>query len=187
MACPQCGNKLEGSFNICPKCGFKLSALTEKSAQGRCHIITVKIILTLVQGVHLWYHRWIFNRWENLLDIKHKCIFSTINKDFMNIFPTQYSSLGCYKNVNDCLVLSIYICIVKKTNNNFCQIHGCLIYVTNQAIMVKQMVPHQHIQFQPLLRRKIKRKIKTMLLKKALLKYRWQGWEIHVIFVKLHM
>ncbi|XP_042073459.1 E3 ubiquitin-protein ligase rnf213-alpha isoform X2 [Haplochromis burtoni] len=33
MACPQCGNKLEGSFNICPKCGFKLSALTEKSAQ----------------------------------------------------------------------------------------------------------------------------------------------------------
>lgn len=42
MACPQCGNKLEGSFNICPKCGFKLSALTEKSAQGRCHIITLK-------------------------------------------------------------------------------------------------------------------------------------------------
>lgn len=114
MICPPCGNKLEGSFEICPECGFKLSALTEKNAQGRCHIITVKIILTLVQGVHLWYHRWIFNRWENLLDIKHKCIFSTINKDFMNIFPTQYSSLCCYKNVNDCLVSSIYICIVKK-------------------------------------------------------------------------
>lgn len=124
MACPKCGTKLEGSFKFCHECGFKLSALTEKSTQGRCHIITVKIILTLVQGVHLWYHRWIFNRWE------------------------------------------------KK---NFCQIHRCLIYVTNQAIMVKQMAPHQHIQFQPLLRRKTKRKIKTMLLKKALLKYRWQG------------
>uniref|UniRef100_A0A3Q4I5J3 RING-type E3 ubiquitin transferase n=1 Tax=Neolamprologus brichardi TaxID=32507 RepID=A0A3Q4I5J3_NEOBR len=120
MACPQCGNKLEGSFNFCPECGFKLSALTEKSAQGSSSIneeILVYFHAVISKEFHLEPEK-------DMVVLKSEVLFGSWD-GFTEMFPSplgdnQYRIEGQYRIPKEKIQESIpYKYAVYKKENGF--------------------------------------------------------------------